>query len=112
MLDENEVIARIRGLTRIRLERWVARGWIAPAEAPEGRRYSEIDIARCNLICQLRDDMGIERDVVPVILSLLDQVYGLRRQLRVLSRAISEQPDEVKHSIIAAIKRQAQSPGE
>jgi chaperone modulatory protein CbpM len=36
------------------------------------------------LICDLRDDLGINDDAVLVVLDLIDQIHGLRRLVREL----------------------------
>lgn len=64
------------------LRGWVAAGWISIEEEQIGQPLSEADHARCNLICDLQKDMGINEDGIDVILNLLDQIHGLRRALR------------------------------
>lgn len=61
---------------------WAAAGWISITESEVGEPLSEADEARCNLICDLRHDMGVNDDGIDVILNLLDQIHGLRRALR------------------------------
>lgn len=64
------------------LREWVAAGWIAIEESAIGEPLSEADEARCNLIFDLRQDMGVNNDGIDVILNLLDQIHGLRHALR------------------------------
>ena len=52
MLTERDVVARVERLTVTRLRVWVAQGWIRPADAA-APSYSEADIARAALICNL-----------------------------------------------------------
>jgi chaperone modulatory protein CbpM len=40
------------------------------------------------------------------MLSLLDQIYGLRNELRTVMRAIDAQPDEVRRQIFDALSRE------
>ena len=40
--------------------------------------------------------MNVNEDAVPVVLSLLDQIYGLRREMRAILEAICEQPEHVQ----------------
>lgn len=37
---------------------------------------------------------------MPIVLSLMDQVYGLRQELRRLAQAVEAQPDAVKQAIL------------
>lgn len=64
------------------LRTWAAAGWISIEESDVGGPLSEADEARCNLICDLKHDMGVNDDGIDVILNLLDQIHGLRRALR------------------------------
>lgn len=64
------------------LREWVAAGWITIEEAAIGQPLSEADQARCDLICDLKQTMGVNDDGIDVILNLLDQIHGLRRALR------------------------------
>ncbi len=102
-LSEKDVLRRVTGITRIRLQAWVQRGWIIPSASREGVRYTEVDVARCDLIRQLRDDLGVENESVEIVLSLLDQVYGLRRELRAVVRAVESQPDDIRAGILEAL---------
>jgi chaperone modulatory protein CbpM len=43
--------------------------------------FSDVDLARAQLIRDLRDDLGVNDEGISVILHLLDQVHGLRRSM-------------------------------
>jgi chaperone modulatory protein CbpM len=47
----------------------------------------------------LRDDLALDEEALPLILSLMDQLYGLRRELRALAQAVDREPDEVRARI-------------
>ena len=64
------------------LRSWAAAGWISIEESEVGGPLSEADEARCNLICDLKHDIGVNDEGIDVILNLLDQIHGLRRALR------------------------------
>ncbi|MEE9589471.1 MAG: chaperone modulator CbpM [Hyphomicrobiaceae bacterium] len=103
--NEDEVVAKLPGITIVRLRVWIERGWIAPALGEKGHVFTEIDIARTQLICQLRDDLLVDRESIPMLLSLLDQVYSLRRELRCVTRAIETQPEHVREQIASHIEK-------
>lgn len=99
MFAEDELLARCAGLTRRDLRRFVASGWVRPGRS-EGRVvYREIDVARVDLILDMRRDLGLTGEGLQVALDLMDQVYGLRWQLRRLAEAIEAQPREVRREI-------------
>jgi chaperone modulatory protein CbpM len=82
-------------IARERLEAWIEAGWICPGEAADKQpELSEMDIARAQLICDLKDDLGINDEGVEVILDLLDQLYGLRRAMREMMESMSGRAEE------------------
>ena len=50
------------------------------------KSLSEIDIARARLIHDLKKNIGVNDEAVPLILDLIDQLHGLRRAMRHLVR--------------------------
>jgi len=99
---ELEVIEQVGMLTLTELRLWVSEGWVTPEE---DHSFAEIDVARVRLVCQLRRDMNVNEDAVPVVLSLLDQLHGLRNELRSLTRALEEQPEEVRRRVASAYRK-------
>jgi chaperone modulatory protein CbpM len=82
-------------IARERLEAWIEAGWISPATAADRQAdLSEMDIARAQLICDLKDDMGVNDEGVEVILDLLDQLYGLRRAMREMMETMVRRREE------------------
>jgi chaperone modulatory protein CbpM len=75
------------------LEAWIEAGWLAPRRGEAGDGFSDIDLARAQLIRDLRHDLGVNDEGVAVILDLVDQVHGLRRTLRELLSALRARPD-------------------
>ncbi|MGI9503267.1 MAG: chaperone modulator CbpM [Geminicoccaceae bacterium] len=102
----SEVVTLVGQIEQTELVGWVEQGWVAPsrAEAPEPV-FSELDIARIRMICDLRRDLVVEEETMPLVLSLLDQVYGLRRQVTVLTAAIQKQPASVRDAILQALNQ-------
>ncbi len=60
---------------------WIEAGWLAPDRNGD-HRLSEIDIARARLIHDLKNNIGVNDEAVPLILDLIDQLHGLRRAMR------------------------------
>ena len=101
-LKEREVVEQLGTLTLSELRLWVREGWVTPEE---NHSFAEIDVARVRLVCQLRHDMNLNEDAVPVVLSLLDQLHGLRSELRNLAQALEDQPEEVRRKVTSAYRR-------
>jgi chaperone modulatory protein CbpM len=77
------------------LEGWMAAGWIVPPQTEPEVAFSDVDLARAQLIRDLRDDLGVNDEGIEVILHLVDQVHGLRRSMRhLLDEIRSAQPED------------------
>ncbi|MCR9212263.1 MAG: chaperone modulator CbpM [Proteobacteria bacterium] len=100
MISEKEVTRRVQGLTVRRLRRWVSRGWVQPISTEEDIKFREVDIARVDLIRQLKTDMNVNNSAIPIVLSLIDQLHGVRYELRSLAKAIEVQQTDVQISIM------------
>lgn len=100
----NDIMGILRAnLTRDTLEFYIARKWVRPVLENELPCFEEIDIARIELVHHLRTDLQIGDEAMDVVLSLLDQMYGLRSRMHKLSKAIERQPQEVQAEIFALL---------
>ena len=104
-MDVATVTALFSGLTQVELTTWVERGWVIPDAAGSGLEFREIDVARVRLIHDLRHGMDVGEDAMPLVLSLLDQVYELRSRLKSLLHAVELQPHDVQRAILAMMER-------
>ncbi|MDP0928657.1 chaperone modulator CbpM [Paracoccus onubensis] len=100
--DETAVVGEIRRVSLTDLRFYVKEGWVRPARGDTGPVFDDLDVARLRLICDLRLDMDLSDDALPVVLSLLDQLQGIRRELHNLARAVDSQPEAIRRSVIAA----------
>jgi len=105
ILDERQVVATVRRVSLRELRLWVSMGWIRPSAGAAGDVFDDLDVARIRLVCDLRKEMSLPEDAVPVVLSLLDQIHGLRRELRGLADAVDAQPDATRQAVVAAYRR-------
>jgi chaperone modulatory protein CbpM len=103
MIRIDALVARLPGIGEAEIVRWVERGWVRPAVTADRWEFADIDIARCRLILELRRDMGVRDDVMPMVLGLLDQVYDLRGALQLMLRALQRQPPEVRRAVLASL---------
>lgn len=73
----------LRPLHRLRLEdlqSWINEGHVRPERRGNDLTFTEIDVERVRLILRVRDEMAVNEKALPVVLSLLDQLYELRRR--------------------------------
>lgn len=104
-MTEAEVVAEVTQVTVSRLRLWVGEGWVLPSRRDDGTaEFDTMDVARVRLVCELKDEMNLNDESIPVVLSLLDQVYGLRRELKALAAAVARQPETVRNELISAYR--------
>ena len=71
----------LSGMEHETLNSWIEEEWLVPGGSSVELSFSEIDIARVQLIRDLQNDLGVNDEGVGVILNLVDQLYGMRRTL-------------------------------
>jgi chaperone modulatory protein CbpM len=104
MISIDILMAQNRGLDRQELERWILNEWVRPERHLGGFLFQDIDVARVKLIRELRQDLDIDEGSLPVILSLMDQLYELRRRFQALGDAIrTTAPDDLQSKLAAYI---------
>ncbi|MFO1141615.1 MAG: chaperone modulator CbpM [Amaricoccus sp.] len=97
--SETEVVARIQGMTVARLRAFVAADCVAPSEHDGRMEYRDADVARLRLLADLAADFGLDPDAAAVVVSLVDQIHGLRRELRRLGEAVAAEEPAVRTRI-------------
>jgi chaperone modulatory protein CbpM len=103
-LTVEQVTAELRLDDERELLGWIEQSWVLPLRGDQGYVFDEVDLARVRLIREMRLDLSIDEDAIPVILSLLDQVYGLRRAMRGLQEAIDSAPADARNAILRQLK--------
>jgi chaperone modulatory protein CbpM len=106
MIKESEVLLQVEGLTVTRLHVCVEQSWVKPAQGDSGFLFDRLDVARLRLICELSEDLAVNDDALPLVLSLIDQKHSLERRLRFLAQAISEQDEAVRERLAARLQDQ------
>ena len=104
MIRETELIAQFTVLERQVLMTWIEEGVVTPERDDKGYVFDAVDESRVALACDLHYRMGLEHASLPIILSLIDQLYDARHHLRTLTRAVAEQPKEVRQEITRQMK--------
>jgi chaperone modulatory protein CbpM len=110
MINTQEFLAIVRVDAEL-LEAWIEAGWLIPRRDAGGWTFSEMDLARARLICDLKRDFGLNDEGVAGTLDLLDQIYGLRRALREVLSGVSAHPEAARRRIADDIREGAGSSG-
>jgi chaperone modulatory protein CbpM len=104
MITFEAVIRSVGGVRATELRAWIDEGWVRPERQRGILVFHEIDVARVRLIHDLRRDLAIGDEALPVVLSLLDQLYAMRRRLRIVHEAVAAQPSAVRRTLHGALR--------
>lgn len=80
------------GLDQETLQVWIEEQWLIPANETPDLAFSDADLARAELIRELKRDLGVNDEGVGVVLALLDQVHSLRKALGDTLISVSNRP--------------------
>jgi chaperone modulatory protein CbpM len=111
IMDERSVVSEVRRVSLRELRFWVREGWVQPAQGDRGPVFDEVDVARIRLLCDLRKEMALPIDVLPVVLTLIDRLHETRRDLQHLVDALAEQPKDVRQSVAEKVRQQQAAAG-
>ena|SRR5215469_1550719 len=103
MIAFEELLDRFVRLDRRELTRWVENRWVLPERRGKTWVFHEIDVARVELILEVRQEFAIDDEALSLVLGLLDQVYDLRRQLGRLCDALAAQSPEIRAAVRRAL---------
>jgi chaperone modulatory protein CbpM len=84
------------------LAAWIDAGWLLPGRTDAG--FSDVELARAQMIHDLRNDLGVNDEGVTVILDLLDQIHGVRRTFREFLSVVCAQPEATRRKIATGIR--------
>jgi chaperone modulatory protein CbpM len=103
MMRAAELIAANRPMTEEDLEVWIREELIVAIREDTSFVFTERECARVRLIRTLRYELDVEHETLPVILSLLDQLYETRARLRALGAAVAAQDKATREAILARL---------
>lgn len=109
--SETELVAAIERLSPGQLRRFVEARFVQPVQGAEGPVFRRLDCARLELLCELADEFGMDDDTLDMVMSLVDQLHGVRAELRAVMSVIASEPEDVRNRLFEAI-RDARSRGE
>ena len=106
------VLAMFVDLDGAELRGWIERRWVQPEPGEGGDWiFHEIDLARVRLVYDLRRELDTPEETIPLVLSLLDQVYELRRALRAVAGVLADLPPDVQDAVRKALRNDDAPPG-
>jgi len=105
VIGVDELSRRFTALDSVELARWIENRWVLPDTQGGRWLFHEVDIARVELILEIRRDFAVDDEAMALVLGLLDQLYSVRRQMRRLCDAIECQPPEIRDAIRQALPK-------
>jgi chaperone modulatory protein CbpM len=103
MMSFETVIRLVGDVEAGELRRWIEERWVLPSGDAGGYAFEEVDVARIRLIAELRRELAVDEQAMPIVLHLLDQIYALRRRLKALCGALEGQPPEIRDAVLARL---------
>lgn len=103
--SETEVVAILDDLNLARLRAFVTAHVVTPVVTPQGDAYTDADLARLQLLCDLSEVYDLPPDALPMVMSLIDQLNTARGDMRALIQAVATEPDEVRGRIGKSVRR-------
>ena len=103
MISIDDLITEISALQRSDLETWISEELIVAQQEAGALFFTEMECARVRLICTLHYEIEIDTDTLPVVMSLIDQLYDTRQRLQSLTAAVAVQNKTVQTAIIEAM---------
>lgn len=97
--SEDDVVSTVARLTRKQLVSFVEAKIIVPLQSEAGPVYRHMDIARIELLCELCDQYDLQYDALGMVISLVDQLHGVRAELRAVLAAIENEDTNVRTRI-------------
>ncbi|MGB8814611.1 MAG: chaperone modulator CbpM [Paracoccaceae bacterium] len=101
--SQAQIFTVLPRLTETRLLEFVEAEVVVPMHSDSGPLFSDVDLARLELLCDLADDFALEGDALGVVMQLIDQLHSARHRLSLLAEAISAEPLEVRQRLGARL---------
>lgn len=95
-MTRDDLLALVPDLSAETLDALTRAGIIRPVAAQGGTQFRDIDAARARLAVELEDIYGLDTEAVGLVLSLIDELHGMRGEMRAVLGALAEEPPETR----------------
>ena len=109
MTRVDDLVEAISALQRSDLEAWIREELVVPRQEAGALLFTDMECARVRLICTLHYELEIDPETLPVVLSLVDQLYDTRQRLLSLTAAVAAQNEDTQAAVIAAMSSDRRS---
>ncbi len=98
-----QVVAAIPGLSQARLAAFLRADLVTPQQAQSGPVFRPVDLTRLELLCDLADHLDLKGDALGVVIGLIDQLHGARRDLHAIAQAMADEPKDLRMRVGARL---------
>ena len=99
-----ETLSVVADLYAEHLDRYIRAGVVVPVQSSSGPLFRELDLARLNLVVELTEGYHLDEEALAMVMSLVDQLHGLRGDMRAILDAVAREPAETRVRLKAAIR--------
>ena len=99
-----ETLSVVEDLDAEHLDRYIRAGVVVPVQSSSGPLFRELDLARLNLVVELTEGYHLDEEALAMVMSLVDQLHGLRGDMRAILDAVAREPAETRVRLKAAIR--------
>ena len=98
------LLAELPELSSEQIDRYIAAGVVVPVQSDHGPLFRDIDLARLHLVADLAEGYHLDEEALNLVLSLVDQLHGLRGDMRAILDALAREPVETRVRLKTAIR--------
>lgn len=88
LYTRTETVSAVARLTETQLVAFIEADLVRPLHSEDGPKFRQMDIARLELLCELAESHALDEDALGLVMSLVDQLHGVRAELRALLDAL------------------------
>lgn len=104
-MSRDEILALIPELSDAALDALTDAGIVQPVLEEDAPRFRDIDAARLQLAVDLEDAFQLDADALALVLSLIDQLHGLKGEMRAVLGALAAEPPETRARLRGVIRQ-------
>jgi len=97
--SQEDLIIAVDRLTRRQLISFIEAEIVVPLQSETGPVFRQMDVARVELLCELSEQFDLQDDALGMVISLVDQLHGVRAELRVVLEAVEQEESKVRARI-------------
>ncbi len=104
-MSRDELLAALPDLSEAALDDLIRAGVVQPVQSGSGPLFRPVDHARLQLAMDLQDAYALDEDGLALVLSLIDQVNGLRGDMQAMLGAVAAEAPETRARMRQVIRQ-------